>query len=105
MRREDFKEPHYATSAQCILRWRSGIWVGAVGKLPTRSADVCSLKISSSYRNFLMACAALMDQQAQPMYFPLLDTPTPPGVRHLQHWIEDAWAKGTGHLRVYAVAS
>jgi len=50
-----------------------------------------------------MACAALMDQHAQPMYFPLLDAPTPPGVRYLQDWIEDAWAKGTEHLRIYAI--
>ncbi|KAF9472771.1 DUF1671-domain-containing protein [Pholiota conissans] len=30
------------------------------------------------YRNFLMACAALMSQTQQPMYFPLLDSPLPP---------------------------
>ncbi|KAI0080606.1 DUF1671-domain-containing protein [Panus rudis PR-1116 ss-1] len=46
------------------------------------------------YRNFLMACAALMEQQTQPMYFPLLDHPMPPGVRNLQHWIENAWKDG-----------
>ncbi|KAJ7929281.1 peptidase family C78-domain-containing protein [Mycena leptocephala] len=46
------------------------------------------------YRNFLMACTALMDQQMQPMYFPLLDHPTPPSVRNLQTWIEDAWTAG-----------
>lgn len=41
-----------------------------------------------------MACTALMDQQVQPMYFPALDHPTPPGVRNLQQWIEDAWTAG-----------
>ncbi|KIJ29290.1 hypothetical protein M422DRAFT_235323 [Sphaerobolus stellatus SS14] len=47
------------------------------------------------YRNFLMACTALMNQQFQPMYFPLLDdSKKPPGVRNLQYWIEDAWADG-----------
>ncbi|KAH8117230.1 peptidase family C78-domain-containing protein [Phellopilus nigrolimitatus] len=46
------------------------------------------------YRNFLMACTALIDQQVQPLYFPALDQPTPPGVANLQHWIEDAWDAG-----------
>ncbi|KAF8580688.1 DUF1671-domain-containing protein [Ramaria rubella] len=48
----------------------------------------------ASYRNFLMACAALATQSIQPLYFPLLDEPIPPGVRNLQCWIEDAWADG-----------
>ncbi|KIP09247.1 hypothetical protein PHLGIDRAFT_126409 [Phlebiopsis gigantea 11061_1 CR5-6] len=46
------------------------------------------------YRNFLMSSSALMGQQSQPLYFPLLDDPLPPGVRNLQRWIEDAWAEG-----------
>ncbi|KAH6918798.1 peptidase family C78-domain-containing protein [Coprinopsis sp. MPI-PUGE-AT-0042] len=46
------------------------------------------------YRNFLMACACLMAHPLQPMYFPLLDTPTPPSIRNLQAWIEDAWNRG-----------
>ncbi|KAJ7756846.1 peptidase family C78-domain-containing protein [Mycena maculata] len=46
------------------------------------------------YRNFMMACTSLMDQQIQPLYFPLLDHPMPPSVRNLQHWIEDAWEAG-----------
>ncbi|KAG2348536.1 DUF1671-domain-containing protein [Suillus weaverae] len=46
------------------------------------------------YRNFLMACAALMDQQIQNIYFALLDDPFPPGVRNLQRWIEAAWKEG-----------
>lgn len=41
-----------------------------------------------------MACAALMAQQRQPMYFPLLDTPTPPGIRNLQVLLEEAWKNG-----------
>ena len=48
----------------------------------------------SSYRNFLMACTALIDQQVQPFYFPALDEPVPPGVRNLQLWIETAWEAG-----------
>ncbi|KAG0706334.1 peptidase family C78-domain-containing protein [Suillus ampliporus] len=46
------------------------------------------------YRNFLMACAALMDQQIQSIYYALLDDPFPPGVRNLQRWIEAAWKEG-----------
>ncbi|KAJ8519890.1 hypothetical protein ONZ45_g3209 [Pleurotus djamor] len=46
------------------------------------------------YRNFMMGCATLMDQQLQPLYFPLLDDPLPPGVRNLQKWIENAWEEG-----------
>jgi len=41
-----------------------------------------------------MACAALMSQGQQPLYFPLLDTPVPPSVRNLQSWIESAWKEG-----------
>ncbi|KAJ3523640.1 hypothetical protein NMY22_g11347 [Coprinellus aureogranulatus] len=46
------------------------------------------------YRNFLMICAALMVQQIEPLYFPLLDEPVPPGIRNLQLWIETAWESG-----------
>ncbi|OCH87412.1 DUF1671-domain-containing protein [Obba rivulosa] len=46
------------------------------------------------YRNCLMSCASLMAQQKQPVYFPLLDHPTPPGVRNVQTWIEEAWRNG-----------
>lgn len=42
-----------------------------------------------------MTCAALMDQPFQTVYFPYLDDPLPPGVRNLQHWIEDAWKHGS----------
>ncbi|KAF7295300.1 hypothetical protein MIND_01069300 [Mycena indigotica] len=46
------------------------------------------------YRNYLMACAALMDQQLQPMYFPLLDDPIPPSIFNLQRILEEAWSHG-----------
>ncbi|RDX48285.1 DUF1671-domain-containing protein [Lentinus brumalis] len=46
------------------------------------------------YRNYLMACAALMDQQRQPLYFPLLDAPVPPGIRNFQILLERAWRDG-----------
>ncbi|KAJ7074213.1 DUF1671-domain-containing protein [Mycena amicta] len=46
------------------------------------------------YRNYLMACTALMDQQIQPLYFPLLDDPIPPSVSNLQRIIEEAWKAG-----------
>ena len=47
------------------------------------------------YRNFLMACTALMYQQDQPSYFSLLDDPDAPlGLRHLQTWLERAWKAG-----------
>lgn len=46
------------------------------------------------YRNFLMACAALMDQQIQPSYLGCLNRPMSPGVNNLQQWIEDAWEQG-----------
>lgn len=36
-----------------------------------------------------------MSQEKQPMYFPLLDAPLPPGIRNLQKWIESAWKEGT----------
>ncbi|KAI0093943.1 peptidase family C78-domain-containing protein [Irpex rosettiformis] len=46
------------------------------------------------YRNYLMASAALMDQERQPRYSTLLDSPSPPGVRRLQALIEEAWKEG-----------
>jgi hypothetical protein len=52
-------------------------------------------RMPGRYRNFLMACTALMDQQIQPMYPTLLDGPPAPGVRNLQDLIEEAWANGT----------
>ncbi|EPQ58062.1 DUF1671-domain-containing protein [Gloeophyllum trabeum ATCC 11539] len=46
------------------------------------------------YRNFLMACTALMSQEERTEYWGLLEEPTPPGVRNLQRWIEEAWKLG-----------
>ena len=46
------------------------------------------------YRNYLMACASLMNQRNQPMYFPLLDGILSPGVRNLQLLLEKAWQDG-----------
>ena len=46
------------------------------------------------YRNFLMACATLMNQRQQLGYFSLLDSPIPPSVKNLQTWIESAWEEG-----------
>ncbi|KAI0256488.1 peptidase family C78-domain-containing protein [Lactifluus subvellereus] len=46
------------------------------------------------YRNFMMACAALMDQRIQPAYSSLLGAPTLPGVNNLKVWIEEAWGRG-----------
>ncbi|KAF9653185.1 DUF1671-domain-containing protein [Thelephora ganbajun] len=56
------------------------------------------------YRNFLMACVALMEQTTQPGYVKLLKKPIPPGVDNLQRWIENAWdlsydAEGASQLR------
>ncbi|KAN0075359.1 Peptidase family C78 domain containing protein, partial [Tylopilus felleus] len=53
-----------------------------------------TLETRGLYRNFLITCAALMDQQLQTLYFPLLDDRLPPSVRNLQHWLEDAWKHG-----------
>ncbi|KII88718.1 hypothetical protein PLICRDRAFT_141216 [Plicaturopsis crispa FD-325 SS-3] len=46
------------------------------------------------YRNFMMACTALMDQDIQPRYSQLLLRPVPPSVRNLQQMIETAWHDG-----------
>lgn len=47
-----------------------------------------------SYRNYLMACTALMGQEQQPRYASLLESPSPPGIRRLQKLIEEAWKEG-----------
>ena len=67
---------------------------GVVGKMPVMSVQYLCLNSSLRYRNFLMACAALMSQVQQPMYFPLLDAPLSPSIRNLQTWIETAWKEG-----------
>ncbi|KAJ3572815.1 hypothetical protein NP233_g2834 [Leucocoprinus birnbaumii] len=46
------------------------------------------------YRNFMMLCTGLVEQQHQPLYFPLLDAPPTPSVRNLQSWIQLAWNDG-----------
>ncbi|TFK54817.1 hypothetical protein OE88DRAFT_1732116 [Heliocybe sulcata] len=46
------------------------------------------------YRNFLMVCTALLSQTQRKEYWDLLEKPTPPGVRNLQKWIEEAWKQG-----------
>ncbi|KZT56354.1 DUF1671-domain-containing protein [Calocera cornea HHB12733] len=47
------------------------------------------------YRNFMMVCTALMNQTVQPSYAKLLrPNGASPGVRQLQHWLEDAWNSG-----------
>ncbi|KAH9854080.1 peptidase family C78-domain-containing protein [Lenzites betulinus] len=58
------------------------------------NAEQWDRKWGCGYRNYLMVCAALMSQQLQPMYFPLLDTPTSPGIRNLQEVLEEAWRNG-----------
>lgn len=58
------------------------------------SVEAFDRRWGCGYRNFLMACAALMDQQIQSIYFALLDDPFPPSVRNLQRWMEAAWKEG-----------
>ena len=48
----------------------------------------------SSYRNFMMLCAALMDQPAQAAYPLLLSAQTLPSVNGLKVLIEEAWKHG-----------
>ncbi len=46
-----------------------------------------------------MLCTGLLEQQEQPLYFPLLDPSPSPSVRGLQLWIQRAWEDGqAGHL-------
>lgn len=77
--------------------------VGDVGELYSNS-DPFSYLLQFRYRNFLMACAVLMVQPFEPMYFPLIDGPIPPGIQNLQKWIESAWEAGMrmslSHYRV-----
>ncbi|KAI0029727.1 peptidase family C78-domain-containing protein, partial [Vararia minispora EC-137] len=46
------------------------------------------------YRNYMMACAVLMDQRFQDTYAALFERHEPPGVRNLQSLIEQAWKAG-----------
>jgi hypothetical protein len=88
-----------ATTGQSTSTGNFGMQGGVAGTCP-RSLPLFIVFLTRvlipirRYRNFLMVCTALMDQPFQPMYFPLLDSPTSPGVRNLQHWIEDAWRCG-----------
>lgn len=43
--------------------------------------------------------------ERDPIYFPLLDDPIPPGVRNLQSWIEQAWHEGKYDSREWPVLS
>ena len=49
---------------------------------------------SSSYRNFMMLCAALMDQPVQAAYPLLLSAEAPPSVNSLKVLLEEAWKHG-----------
>ncbi|KAI0703582.1 peptidase family C78-domain-containing protein [Cytidiella melzeri] len=76
------------------------------GKGVTQKAYLCSpgaVHITSEsfdrgwgcgYRNYVMACTALMAQEQQPRYPALLESPSPPGIRNLQKIIEQAWKDG-----------
>jgi hypothetical protein len=86
------KTVHVATQL-----WDLGWGCGYV--LVSYKSERRSLSCHDSYRNFLMACTALMEQSACPAYLPLLEGPPAPGVRHLQGWIEDAWSQGPCHAR------
>ena len=47
------------------------------------------------YRNYLMACTALMEQPFEPTYLSLLDDDSsPPCIRNLQRDLEAAWKEG-----------
>jgi hypothetical protein len=66
---------------------------GAAGACPCAPHDRARSD-RRSYRNYMMACAALMIQGAKDPYFALIDAFKPPGVRNLQLLIEEAWASG-----------
>ncbi|KZP01348.1 DUF1671-domain-containing protein [Calocera viscosa TUFC12733] len=63
------------------------------------------------YRNFMMVCTALMTQSIQPSYSSLLrPNDASPGVRQLQHWLEDAWSigydgEGAAHFKQHIVGT
>lgn len=91
----------YASIEQYIYVGKIGMLYGAVGTyfhFPDRFGSDCRCR----YRNFLMVCTALMEQNQQPMYFALLDHPIPPGVKNLQRWIEAAWRNGLCFLILVA---
>lgn len=50
------------------------------------------------YRNYLMACTALMSQTRQLQYRTMLETRPAPGIRNLQTLLESAWENGANPL-------
>ncbi|KIL69587.1 hypothetical protein M378DRAFT_7433 [Amanita muscaria Koide BX008] len=57
--------------------------------------DVWDSNWGCGYRNYLMVCSALLCQQAQPEYYPLIiNGSRTPGVRSLQRLIQEAWEAG-----------
>lgn len=82
------------SSKLCTFMVNCGMQDGVAGMTCGVKPILNYTEVQCRYRNYLMACAALMDQQAQPMYFPLLDAPVPPGIRNLQILLERAWRAG-----------
>ncbi len=78
--------------------WDAGWGCGFV-LLPT---EIRVASRVSSYRNFMMLCAALMDQPTQVAYSLLLSAQTPPSVNSLKVLIEEAWNHGK-HIRPSAL--
>lgn len=58
------------------------------------SKELWDISWGCGYRNFLMLCTGLVEQEHQPLYFPLLDTSPTPSVRNLQSCIQIAWDDG-----------
>jgi hypothetical protein len=56
---------------------------------------VTELKYLIRYRNFMMACTSLYEQDVMPQYFSLLEEDGGPSFRKCQEWIERAWSEGT----------
>lgn len=67
-----------------------GVWVSILTM--NLWCGVLTYLTCSSYRNFMMACANLIE--CHPTYISLLDDAITPGVRDLQKWIEKAWKDG-----------
>jgi len=58
-----------------------------------------------SYRNYMMACTALYEQQVMPQYFALLEQSGDggPGIRNLQELLERAWSEGERRFVCYII--
>ncbi|KAG6869075.1 hypothetical protein C0993_003395 [Termitomyces sp. T159_Od127] len=105
LEREEHYELHFSTASGLIPLLKKAL-LSSHAQGSTLRAVLCSdraIHVSRTsldpgwgcgYRNFQMACAALMDQNIQPDYSTLLSGPPSPGVRDLQQWIEDAWNAG-----------